>query len=191
MPNFRKFLGVVKAGQMLHTDGHTDIRTYIGYLIGPFPFGRSKILLPDWWEGRLRSVGILGGHRSSCIKHQPVAWVPYLCCKDCLLPCSCYVSSQPSSGWNLCFDCDYLWGCAIRITLRTVPSFRARFLLYSVIIYKEFVSSTINCINQDLAKSFTSRFGTDLVHDLLTFSMQQVFGWKIPGKNKLTGERTC
>ena len=38
MPNFRKFLGVVKAGQMLHT----YIHTYIGYLIGPFPYGRSN-----------------------------------------------------------------------------------------------------------------------------------------------------
>ena len=47
MPNFRKFLGVVKAGLVSHTYIHTyiqtDRQTYRGDLIGPFPFGRSKI----------------------------------------------------------------------------------------------------------------------------------------------------
>ena len=42
MPNFRKFVGVVKAGRMSHTDIHTDIHTYRGYFIGPFPSGGPK-----------------------------------------------------------------------------------------------------------------------------------------------------
>ena len=38
MPNFRKFVGVVKAGRLSHTYRQTDR----GYLIGPFPSGVPK-----------------------------------------------------------------------------------------------------------------------------------------------------
>ena len=37
IPKIRKFLGLVKAGQLLHTYGHTYGHTDRGYLIGPFP----------------------------------------------------------------------------------------------------------------------------------------------------------
>ena len=49
MPNFSKFVGVVKAGRLSHTDiqtyRHTDIQTYrqrVSYRT--IPFWRSKIL---------------------------------------------------------------------------------------------------------------------------------------------------
>ena len=51
MPNFRKFVGVVKAGQLSQTYIHTDR----GYLIGPFPSGgpkKSFNRLIDWSENQ-------------------------------------------------------------------------------------------------------------------------------------------
>ena len=42
MPKIRKFVGVVKAGQLSHTYIHTDIQTYRGYLIGPSPTAGPK-----------------------------------------------------------------------------------------------------------------------------------------------------
>ena len=45
MPKIRKFVGVVKAGQLSQTYRHTYIQTYRGYLIGP-----SASRGPKSWE---------------------------------------------------------------------------------------------------------------------------------------------